>query len=88
MLIGRMKPDYDICCSCIDIQADRKQYKDCGKCVLNCVDYQIIKVGTTVFGRDYAMILKDGKIKKVPLDMLHHVKNIDDVFYRLSEEEE
>lgn len=55
MDICRLKPDHNICCSCIDIQLDTHKKKDC----LLCPEYswvRLLHLGRTIFGKDYAYV--------------------------------
>lgn len=55
IIICRLKPDHNICCSCIDEQVDAGITKDCDKCK-QYLWVELIQLGATIFGRDYAFV--------------------------------
>ena len=67
MDICRLKPDYNTCCSCIDIQLDTGEKKDCNDCPEHSW-VRLIHLGRTIFGKDYAYVygpITDWKIVRV-----------------------
>lgn len=70
----KVEPDHNICCSCIDNQVDYHRYEDCSKCRFKSEEYELIEIVPGLFGKDYAYVLKDGKIRRVNLDRIFGVK--------------
>ena len=64
------------CYGCIDWQINAGMVKDCSVCDLRNTEYELINVGTALFTGDYAMVLKDGKIRKVPLDRVYNIRHV------------
>lgn len=84
-LICKVRLDHNICCDCIDRQCEDSEFKSCDGCELRNQDYEIIKVGHSLFIGDWAMVLgPDGKIKRVKLDRVYDVKRVSDNFGELS----
>lgn len=73
--ICKVKPAYDICMSCQDV---RCIMDNCDDCELKHGIYELISVGTTFFGRDYAFVQKDGKIERVPLYRVYDIQYADE----------
>lgn len=71
--ICKVKPDRNHCYSCIDRQLDSDTFKDCDLCILNQPDSELLSVGVSCFGKDYAFVLMDGVIKRVSLDRVRHI---------------
>ena len=55
MTICRLKPDHNVCCSCIDEQVDAGKKKDCDKCP-EYLWVELLQLGATIFGRNYAFV--------------------------------
>lgn len=55
MTICRLKPDHNVCCSCIDAQVDTGEKKDCNTCP-EFSWVELLQLGATIFGRDYAFV--------------------------------
>lgn len=82
MLVCNLKPeDANVCMDCIDAQIKADECKSCLQCHLECVreDHILVSVGTTIFGKDYAMVTAGGNrsIKKVPLHRVIGVREED-----------
>lgn len=73
--ICKVKPDKDHCCCCIDDQIDNDTFKDCDVCVMKQPDSELLSFGSSVFGKDYAFVLMNGVIKRVPLDRVRHIRD-------------
>lgn len=88
MKICKVEPSHNDCCACIDLQIMCGVVEDCSKCIFK-KDYEILKIVTPIFGKSYAMIVKDGKIEKVPLKRIYDVREVDPfVSYELAEKGE
>lgn len=55
MTICRLKPDHNVCCSCVDEQVDVGEKKDCDKCK-QYLWVELLQLGATIFGRSYAFV--------------------------------
>lgn len=68
MKVCKVKPDYNVCCSCIDYQIDNHIVLNCDHCSeRDKTDYEIVEEGHTFFYGDYVIVNKDGikiKLKK------------------------
>ena len=76
-ILGKVKPDYDTCCGCIDEQADgiKQTMACCSECLSRIPYSEIIKIGHGFWIGDYAMVLTDGgHIKRYPLDRIFNVR--------------
>ena len=77
-LICKVRLDHNICCGCLDNQIDDNNFKSCEGCELREQDYEIIKVGHSLFVGDWAMVLcPNGTIKRVPLDRVYDAKHVE-----------
>jgi peroxiredoxin len=47
---------------------------DCSCCPANTAEYELLQIGTGLWSGDYAMVQKDGIIKKVALRDVYDVK--------------
>lgn len=74
MLIAKLNPTSLICRHCIDAQLMYEQIEDCSKCTLNNKECQIISTGSNFWSGDYAIILIDGKFKKVSQSRLYDIR--------------
>ncbi len=54
-IICRLKPNFHVCCSCIDAQVDAGEKKDCDKCP-EYLWVELLQLGSTIFSRDYAFV--------------------------------
>jgi hypothetical protein len=75
-ILCKVKPKYDTCCVCIDEHSDRHEFIDCQKCKLHIPEYEVLKIGYTLFKGDYAIVLLDGKVERVSLDRLFDVRTV------------
>lgn len=70
MLVCNLKPaDKNICMDCIDTQINSRECKSCTECMYTCEDYILLSVGTTIFGKGYAIVAGGPTLSatKVPL---------------------
>lgn len=72
MLVCNLKPeDQNICMDCVDTQIRADECINCVQCPYKEVreDHILVSVGTTIFGRDYAVVTygENRRLKKVPL---------------------
>ena len=74
MRICKVKPDRSTCSACLATQEMFDVVDDCTKCELNQREYELLNFGTGFWSGDYAMVLYDGKIKKVPLSGVYDIK--------------
>ena len=76
-LICKVRLDRNVCCGCIDNQIDSNNFKSCEGCGLKEQEYEIIKVGHSLFIGDWAIVLSaDGKIGRVALNRVYDVKRV------------
>jgi hypothetical protein len=73
MLIGKLKPDTFTCRNCLDMQIEYGQVENCKKCSVN-KECQIISTGSSFWSGDYAVVLIDGKMKKVSMSRLYDIE--------------
>lgn len=80
MLVAKLKPDTfisrNICNDCFDIQMEYGEIKYCSKCSVNNKECQIISTGSSFWSGDYAVVLIDGKMRKVSMSRLYDVKEV------------
>ena len=76
MKICKVKPDYSTCSTCVDIQKMYNVVDDCSKCKSNTDTYELLQIGTGFWSGDYAIVQKDGAIRKVSLSKVYDVKEI------------
>lgn len=76
MKICKVRPDHSTCSACIETQQMFDVVDDCSKCSLNTEDYELLQFGTGFWSGDYAMVQKDGRIKKVALSRIYDVRDI------------
>lgn len=75
MKICKIKPSDDICCSCLDGQIQHGVILDCVMCEHKLTSYELLSICHGLF-YDYAMVLMDGRIKKVPLKSVYNVREV------------
>ena len=75
MKVCKLYPDGFACKNCMDGEKLYGQTRDCSKCNHNS-EYELLLIGTGFWSGDYAMVQKDGKIKKVALCDVYDVKEI------------
>ena len=76
-LICKVRLNHNICCGCLDDQIEENNFKSCEGCELRDREYEILKIGHSLFIGDWAMVLgPDGKIKRVELDRVYDVKSV------------
>lgn len=73
----KVKPSKYTCATCIDIQESYNQVKMCSDCDLHNRLYEILEFGHGLFTGTYALVLYDGKIKKVPIDRVYDIVEAD-----------
>lgn len=79
MLICNFKPeDVNVCLDCMDTQIRVDECKSCLMCDKDCVreDHILLSVGTTIFGRDYAIVTYGGNnsARRVPLRRVMNIR--------------
>ena len=74
MKVCKVKPHPNTCHVCIDMQNTYNQFESCSECIHTNEEYELISVGTSLKGGDWAMVLKGGKIEKVALNRVYDVK--------------
>lgn len=63
MKVCRIKPDDSTCFNCKEWDM--------------FTNYELLGIGVgTMFRRDYAMILKDGKVQRVPLSNVYDIREV------------
>lgn len=84
-LICKVRVDArNVCYGCLDDQIRENSYKSCEHCELKNREYEILKVGHSLFIGDWAMVLgPDGTIKRVALDRVYDVKRVSDNYGEL-----
>ena len=68
-----LKPENDICFTCVDDQIVQKTELKCSECkkrIRNCV---VLAFKTTLLGKDYALVERSGMIEKVPLNRIINI---------------
>lgn len=79
MYLCKVKPSKEECRQC-KMQAFYEERKvNCEECDGKNEIYDLVNVGYNRSVGDWAMVLKDGIIKRVPLDRIFNVLIIDDV---------
>ena len=73
----KVKPDYNTCMACTDMQIDNGEVVSCDNCPFAEEAYELISVGTNFWTGDYAMVLRDGVITRVPLTRVFDVLDKD-----------
>lgn len=64
-------PDSNDCYGCIDTHIDAGRGINCGGCKSFILDCELLSVGVTVFGKEYAFVVTpNGSIKRVKLDQI------------------
>lgn len=77
MKVCRIKPSISICLDCEVIDPDWGLVCDCENCPREVGNYELLKIGVgTMFRRDYAMVLIDGKVKRVPLKDIYDIREV------------
>ena len=74
----KVKPSKYVCATCIDMQESCNQVKLCSDCDFNDRTYEIIEFGHGLFTGTYALVLYDGKIKKVSIDRIYDIVEADE----------
>ena len=69
----KVKPEK--CNLCIAADKNYDMDYDCSKCEPNNATYELISVGHSELDGDWAMVLKDGVIRKVELSRVWDVKS-------------
>lgn len=72
----RVKPRADICEQCRDDYARYRAHYNCQTCDEFSKRYELIHVGvgTGEFGDDFALVVMDGEIKRVPMDRVRDIQ--------------
>lgn len=74
MKVCKVKPDVSTCADCLAMGILFSKIENCSKCKLSKDEYELMQIGTEFCGDDYAMVLRNGKIKKVALNRVYDVK--------------
>lgn len=74
MRICKVKPDSSTCSACLATQEMFNVVDDCQSCTLNTDDYELLQIGTGFWSGDYAMVQRNGIIKKVSLKRVYDVR--------------
>lgn len=85
----KVKVDGSICHSCLKNQMDILNlsmgawhdfdFKDCKDCEIQNREYELVKAGKGSFlVGDYAMVQRDGRIFRVPLDEVYDIQEVPD----------
>lgn len=69
----KVKPNYNTCAMCIDMQILRNDTVLCSECTYS-KDYELLKVGATALGSSYAIVCREGIAKKVALRKVIGIK--------------
>ena len=71
----RIRPKLDICTKCRDNYVMYHTYYNCQECDENNKRYELIHIGIDVSeSEDFALVVIDGVIKKVPLSRVRDIK--------------
>ena len=73
--ICKVKPDSATCSACVETQMMFDVVDDCRKCDLNTRAYELLQIGTSLWG-SYAMVQYNGRNEKVSLSRVYDVKEI------------
>lgn len=76
MKVCKVKPNDSTCTVCLATGIALSNFENCSKCKLSMAEYELMQIGTEFCGEDYAMVLRDGKIKKVALNRVYDVKEV------------
>lgn len=68
-----LKPDKNTCYTCMDDQINNKIELKCSKCEKRKRNCTVLALGTTFFGKDFAIVESMGSIKKVPIDRIMNI---------------
>lgn len=74
MKVCKVKKTAFECRMCIDTADFFGQIPNCSKCEECAQEYELISVGTTFFGRDYAMVQTKDGIQRVDLDLVYDIR--------------
>ncbi len=72
----KVKPSITSCRACMETQEMFGVVDDCSICLLNTAEYELLQIGTRFWSGDYAMVQRNGAIKKVSLSRVYDVKEI------------
>lgn len=79
--ICKVQPYYAECMGCKDV---KNIMNGCDECELKNAEYELISVGTTFFGRDYAFVQREGKIERVDLLRVYDIQYVDERYEKCS----
>lgn len=71
----KVKPEANDCYNCLDKQIESNASKDCDLCIMNQPDCELLSIGVTFFGKEYAFVLMNGVIKRVSLDRVRGIRD-------------
>ena len=72
--VCNVKPDNNTCCGCMDGQVNRGIFIPCSNCELKNRTYELLQLVSGI-KHDYAFVLFNGIVEKVPLDRIFNVKD-------------
>lgn len=74
----KVKPERSVCQACMSLSNSGFVYpSDCMTCNENTDVYELLEVGVKPFWGNFAMVMKDGRIRRVSLDRVYDVKDVD-----------
>lgn len=78
MKVCRVKPKIKCCRACLSSAERYGIIKSCSDCSCTYDEYELIGVGRGFLAKDYAFVCKNGTIKRVPLDRIFDIRNVDE----------
>lgn len=76
MKVCKVKPLKNDCYCCVDDQVHDGIKISCDECLSKQPECEIISIYPTFFGKVYALVLVGGEIKKLPIERLYEVKEV------------
>lgn len=77
MKVCKLKPDSNTCFSCKDVDSEWDMFSECEGCPFESEEYELLSIGVgTMFRRDYAMLLIDNKVRRVPLNRIYDIREV------------
>lgn len=68
-----LKPENDICFTCMDDQITSKTELKCSECKKRIRNCTVLAIKTPLFGKDYALVERGGSIEKVLLNRIINI---------------
>lgn len=78
MKMCKVKPELHHCRSCLEMQETLGIIQSCSNCFSEIDEYELLNVGSSFWVGDYAMVCRNGIVKKVSLDRIYDVREIID----------